>query len=148
MNITGEIQTIIQTSGYSRAKLANLLRIMIQEQEQESEKVPRKQRKPVMPVSQFTSVRRNYTCTHCKHEFSSTVVLRENEDTAVITAKGSIMVVNKDSPAEVSCVTNSCNWCREYIKKLSRSELEERYMILLNQGFFGKNFTIGRGEGA
>jgi len=146
MDAMGELQTIIQTSGYSRAKLACLLREMVNEN---TEKVPRKKREPTSPVSQYTSVKRNYTCLHCEHTFSSIVMLLKGEDTVVITAKGNVMIVNSNSPAEISCVTSSCNWCRDYVKKLTREELEEHYMLLLSMTSlvgksqrFGKKFTI------
>lgn len=145
MDVMSEIQTIVQTSGYSRAKLALLLREMTKE---DTEKVPRKHREPSSPVSLYTSVKKNYTCLHCGYTFSSVVNLKKDEDTVVITAKGNIMIVNSNSPAEVSCITNSCRWCKDYIKGLTRDELEERYMTLLSMtslvnkpGGYSKNFA-------
>jgi transcription elongation factor Elf1 len=146
MDAMGELQTIIQTSGFSRAKLAAILREMIPK---ETEKRPRQHREPASPVTHFTEVKRNYTCLHCEHEFSSIVKLEKGEDTVVLTKEGKCMVINSASPAEVACVTSQCNWCGDFIKRLTREELEERYMLLLSQvslvgrqSRFGKKITI------
>ncbi len=148
MNALGEIQTIIATSGFSRAKLAAMLREIMPK---EAEKSLRKKSEPAQPVTKFTTVVKHYTCLHCNKQFSATVQLTKGEDTAVVTKEGKVMVINSSSPAEVDCVTSSCSWCSDYIKSLSREELETNYMHLLSlvslvrrAENFGKKITIGR----
>ena len=128
MDVMGELQTIVQSSGFSRAKLALLLR----EMQVTKEKRTRVRREPAPLVTCYISVKRNYTCLHCGHKFSSTVELKKGEDTAVIVAGGSVMVINSASPAEVDCIANHCSWCAEFVSRLTREELEERYITLLS----------------
>jgi len=150
MDVIGELQTIVQNSGYSRAKLAAIIKEMMPK-----EKIPREHKEPSSPVTSYTSIERIYTCQHCKHSFSSIVKLKKREDTAVLVEGGSIMIINSDSPAKVECITSHCSFCIEFIQKLTREELEERYMLLLSQVsivgrpiLYGKKFTIEgmRGE--
>lgn len=128
MDALGEIQTLIQTSGFSRAKLTALLREIVPKEPE----APRKKKPQASPVTMYRSIKREYTCLHCGKQFSSVVILHEDVDTVALTPEGKVMVINSDSPAVVSCVTSSCNWCKEFIRNLTREELEERYMILLS----------------
>jgi transcription elongation factor Elf1 len=133
MDALSELQTIVQTSGFSRAKLAAILREMLPK---ETEKRPHRKHEPSSPVKQFTTVKRNYTCLHCGRKFASILNLMKEDEVAAITAGGKVVIINSDSPAEISCVTTWCEECKDYIKKLSREELEENYMILLQQVSF------------
>uniref|UniRef100_A0A6M3JEM9 Uncharacterized protein n=1 Tax=viral metagenome TaxID=1070528 RepID=A0A6M3JEM9_9ZZZZ len=146
MDAISELQTIIQTSGFSRAKLTAILREMTPK---ETENRPKQHREPTSPVTHYSEVKRNYTCLHCGKKFNSMVKLEGKEDTVVVTKEGKCMIINSASPAEVQCVTSSCNWCKDFIKGLTREELEENYMILLStvslvgrQLSFGKKITI------
>jgi hypothetical protein len=146
MDIRGEIEAVLSSTSFSRAKLALLLREVTTG---EREKAPAKKREHALPVTTFTEVKKNYTCLHCGAKFSSVIKLTKHEDTAVIRNDGMVQVINSDSPAEVSCVCSFCDNCSSFIQGLDRAELESRYLWLLSQVSlvkkqtpFGKKITI------
>jgi transcription elongation factor Elf1 len=147
MDVMGELQTMIQTSGFSRAKLSALLREITPK---DDNKVSRPKRVPQSPVTQFSSIKRKFTCLHCSATFSSIIQLREKEDTVGVTEEGKVMIINSASPAEVSLVTSSCDHCSDFIKSLTRDELESRYITLLRhssltgKNIFGQKITTER----
>jgi len=151
MDVQSELNLIAQTSGFSRAKLSLLLKEMM-----EKEKIaalPRKKRVPASPCTMYTEIKKNYTCLHCGERFSHIIKLTKEEDTAVINEKGGVEIINSKSPAEVSCVTSHCNACLPFVQKMTREELEERYLVLLSctnllstPMLFGNKFTIEKRE--
>jgi hypothetical protein len=144
MDIRGEIETILASGVFSRAKLALLMR-EVTIGEKEKEKIPRKKQDHASPVVQFTQVKKNYTCLHCGSHFNQTIELTKHEDTAVIRADGRVQIINSSSPAKVSCVCSSCNLCSSFIEKLSREDLESRYKWLLSQvSLVGRQTPFGK----
>jgi hypothetical protein len=120
MDARGEIETLMQTSGFSRSKLLGLLKEMMPA-EPKREPGERKRKEPAPPTTVYKEER-----------YSSIVKLTKGEDTAVLTAEGKVHIINSDSPAEIECVSSSCNWCASFIHKMDRNELEQRYMTLLS----------------
>lgn len=141
MNALQELQTMVQSSGISRAKLTALLREMSTGVEHRT----KTKREPSPPCTQYAEIEKVNTCLHCEATHSTVLKLRELEDTVGITKEGKVMIINSNSPAKVECVTHYCDSCYAYIREMTRSELEERYMILLTgqkvPRFFGKLFT-------
>lgn len=147
MNLQEEINGLIAGGTVSRSRLMGLLREIVPAEGHT--KQPRKKSEPAPPATVYTEVKRNYTCLHCQTTFSKVVKLTKGEDTVVVTHEGKVQIINSASPAEVACVTSFCEACQGFVKKLSREELEERYMILLSMtslvgrpNTFGKQFTI------
>jgi transcription elongation factor Elf1 len=144
MDVRGEIETILSSGVFSRAKLALLIR-EVTTGEAEKKGAPRKKHKSAPAVIQYTSVKKNYTCLHCGSHFSTTIELTKHEDTAVLREDRRVQVINSSSPAEVACVCSSCDACSNFIQKLSREELESRYKWLLSQtSLVGKQMPFGK----
>ncbi len=140
MDIRGELDAIIATSGFSRAKLTLLLRSMVQEEE----RTTRVKKAPAPPCTKYTEIRKNTTCLHCGAKYSTTLQLLKGEDTAVVTKEGTVMIINAASPAKVECATSYCSFCTSFIKKMSREELELRYTALLSTvSLVGKGDVFG-----
>lgn len=143
-NILRELELLVSSSALSKAKIAEMLRTMAgpKEKRQRAASVPK------APVTLYTEIKRNYTCLHCGHQFSSTVQLRGEEEVAVIKTDGKVQVLTAKSPAEISCITSSCAWCKDYVATLSREQLEENYIKLLGlvavggNPLYGQNLTI------
>ena len=141
MNVIGELQSIMQSGGISRARLSSILRELADLQEKRT----RTPYKRAMPVTQYTEIERNTTCLHCGSVHKSTLKFKEREDTVGINEGGKVMIINSQSPVKVDCVSRFCNLCSDFVSKMSREELEERYMLLLT-GFrevksYGNLFT-------
>lgn len=127
MDVMGELQTMIQSGGLSRAKLTAILRDMAQT----TEKKVRRPCQPTMPVVQYTEVERSTTCLHCNTIHVTHLKFKEKEDSVGIVRGGKVMIINAMSPAKVECVSTYCIACEDFVKRMSREELEERYMVLL-----------------
>jgi len=59
------------------------------------------------------------------------VKLRRGED-VIATTQGGVKIIVAESPAEIECVCKECGKCRDFISKMSREDLEKRYIELLS----------------
>jgi transcription elongation factor Elf1 len=132
MSLMDEVRELVDSSTFSRARLAAILRDM---QIKEEDRKERKKSSPPSPVTVYSEIERRTTCLHCDHKWSVIERFKSGakEETIGITKEGKVMVINASSPAQVDVAVSHCPWCREYIKSMDREELEERYMILLGK---------------
>lgn len=128
MDVMGELQTMIQAGGISRARLTAILRDMAQTTE-------RKVRGPYQqntPVVQYTEVERSTTCLHCNTVHVTHLKFKGKEDSVGIVRGNKVMIINASSPAKVECVSTYCAACEDFVRRMPREELEERYIVLLS----------------
>ena len=149
MDIRSELQMLV--GSFSKSKLIAFLEEMKRNEQPEVYQSIPKKREPATCI-RYTSILRKHTCVHCGYVTTSVVNLPPREETSVLTKEGKVMILNSSSPAQVDCATSSCTNCRDYIRMLTREELEERYMELLHltslvgNKNYGKNITIERYE--
>jgi len=122
-----EIRQLLSSSGFSRSKLTAMLKEIAPEAEKKV--MVRATREP---CTTYREIKKNYTCLHCGATFSKTITLSKREDTAVISKDLRVTVINSKSPAEIECATFSCPDCTAFIKKMTREEIESRYLKLLS----------------
>ena len=143
-----EIRTLIGEGQFNR----NLLSTMLKEMEKKEAANKPKQQKQHNggPCTEYTAIKRVYTCLHCGRSFSSIVQLKKGESVPVMTKEGKVMIITSNSPLEIEAATSRCNWCEQFVKTMSREELEQRYMILLARSTFTtsfvQNLNIGKRE--
>jgi hypothetical protein len=121
-----ELQAIVNSSTISRAKLSLLLREMLgtpAKTEKKREKQP--------DCTRYVEVQRDYTCLHCGSTWSDKISLMKGESAVALRANLSCQTITANSPAIVACVTRTCKSCGDYVRAMTRSEIEWRYLSLL-----------------
>ena len=127
-DVREEIENLLAVGTFSRARLSMILKEI--SAEAEKEKRPKRSHVPSSPCIQYIEIKRNYTCLHCGARETTTVKLRRGEDVIAITQGGAKIIV-AESPAEIECVCKGCRDCRKFISGMSREDLENRYIELL-----------------
>jgi hypothetical protein len=100
---------------------------------QETDK-PTKQKKQTVKVKEYKACNKKVICSHCKNSYIVPVTLTPSERTVIMNKDGSITTIKYeqiDTDVEVKTYTSHCNDCAEYIRKLSREDLEKKYIELL-----------------
>jgi transcription elongation factor Elf1 len=134
-----EIRTMVAESTFNRSMLTAMLKEM-EKKEQASR--PRQQKQHTGgPCTEYTTIKRVYTCMHCGRSFSSTVQLKKGESVPVMTKEGKVMIITSNSPCEIEAATSHCGWCEQFVRTMSREELEERYIALLARSTFTTSYV-------
>jgi hypothetical protein len=128
-----ELREMINGGLFSRAKLSAMLREMQVETERKAKKVPRPKHEPTGAVTIYTRINRHYTCMHCGSRWNSVVELPKGESVGSLTKGGKIQMITSSSPADVDCAVGRCDRCVSFVAKMSREDLEERYLALLRK---------------
>lgn len=129
-----EIRSIVESSTFDKGALLMLLKELSKPPQTSA---PRPRRIQHAPVKQYTEIQKNYTCLHCGSQWVTVMRLKEKEETIVITKEGECMIVNSKSSASIDCISGTCSRCPDFISRMSREELETRYMALLNRAGIG-----------
>jgi hypothetical protein len=85
-------------------------------------------------VKEHRTCNKKVICKHCHNSYIIPVVLLPSEKTVIVNKDGSMTTIKYeqvDADTEVKTYTSHCNECEEYIKKLSREDLEKKYIELL-----------------
>ena len=134
-----EIRTLIGEGQFNRNMLTAMLRDM--EKKEAASRPKWEKTHNGGPCTEYTTIKRIYTCMHCGHSFSSIVQLKKGDSVPVMTKEGKVMIITSNSPLEIEAATSHCGWCEQFVHTLSREELEERYMTLLARSTFTTSFV-------
>jgi transcription elongation factor Elf1 len=138
-SVETEIRALVGDGQFNRNMLTAMLRSM---EKKEAASKPREQKQHTGgPCTEYTAIRRDYTCMHCGHSFSVAVQLKKGESVPVMSREGKVMIITSKSPLAIKAATSSCNWCEQFVHTLSREELEQRYMTLLSRSTFTTSYV-------
>ncbi len=129
MNSIEDLKYLIATSTVPRAILHKMIADVLKSVEHE--KAPRKKSVPPTHCTVYTRVQKNYTCQHCGHRWLDIIEIKKGEALATLTIGSHIQIITSESPAEVDCISRNCSRCKDFVSRLSREELERRYLELV-----------------
>lgn len=95
---------------------------------------PAKQKKLTVKVKEYKVCNKKVICTHCHNSYIVPVTLTPSERTVIVNKDGSMTTIKYEqieTDVEVKTYTSHCNECAEHIRKLSREDLEKKYIELL-----------------
>ncbi|MFA5378308.1 MAG: hypothetical protein WC455_21320 [Dehalococcoidia bacterium] len=81
------------------------------------------------PVTKLTTIVRTYTCATCGSRYTHAIKITDADTLCgVDKSSGQVIIADaKRGPYIIDSWTRSCNRCDDYISKLSKEELIERY---------------------